>query len=100
VRTWFSAKSDTDRGRLFGVYSSDLDSSASVLRKFIKNNGINYPIDLGKESDNGEEFYLSKDAKITLALYLADKYMLHFDSTHCQPLQREHFQLPWSENRL
>jgi hypothetical protein len=66
---------------------------------------VKYPVELGKKEDgntynNNVELSLSKDAKLTLALYLADKYLANFESSHCVPLPREYFRLPWNENEL
>lgn len=52
------------------------------------------------ENNESKRLFLSKDAKLSLALYLADKYMSHYETSHCQPLLHEHFRMPWSENDL
>eukprot|EP00794_Sanderia_malayensis_P015911 gene15911-17511_t len=35
------------------------------------------------------------DIRIQVALFLARKYMVHYDSTHCSPLPTTFFQIPW-----
>jgi hypothetical protein len=46
-------------------------------------------------------FYLGNDMndelKRVFALYLANKYMESFESSHCQPLPKEFLKLPWNE---
>lgn len=57
------------------------------ISSYIEENGFSYPLDLGDG--------LPLDMKRQLVLYLADKYMLDFDSTHCVQLPSRLFQLPW-----
>jgi hypothetical protein len=98
IRTWLSAKSDLDRSRIFSSYTSDLDDCESELVDHLKRINWNkkFPINIGKE----DEAKMSKDSKLTLALYLAEKYLINFESSHCTPLPKELFEIPWSEYDL
>jgi len=49
-------------------------------------NGV-YPSSLGED--------LQTEAKLQMVLFLASKYMMDFDSGHCQPLPADMFFLPW-----
>ncbi|CAF0819931.1 unnamed protein product [Brachionus calyciflorus] len=101
IRTWLSARTDIDRTRLLSSYTSDnLDICESILVEHINslNGSKKYPIELGKEVKDNVN--ISKDLKLTLAVYLADKYLVNFESSHCQPLANEFFRIPWSETVL
>lgn len=104
IRTWLSARTDMDRARILSSYTSDNSHICeSILVGHVNNlNGSKkYPIELGREtSDNDNNNVLSKDLKLTLAVYLADKYLINFESSHCQPLANEFFRIPWSESVL
>lgn len=109
IRTWLSAKSEVDRARILSSYTSEnLHLCESILGSYVANqSSIVYPIELGKDSERNEsieseskDLFLSKDLKLTLALYVADKYLVNFESSHCQPLAKEYFQIPWSEADL
>lgn len=106
IRTWLSAKSEADRARILSSYTSDnLHLCESILAAYVNKGNFKYPVELGKKSSDtvdssNEEMYLSKDLKLTLALYLADKYLINFESSHCQPLATEYFRIPWCENDL
>ena len=94
IRTWLSAKSDIDRARILSSYTSDISTCESILATYVlKHQGgkVSYPGELGKQENsntynNNMELSLAKDAKLTLALYLADKYLSNFESSHCIPL--------------
>lgn len=49
---------------------------------------------------NNKENEITKDTKLALAVYLADKYLINFESSHCQPLSSEYFRIPWSESSM
>lgn len=99
IRTWLSAKSDTDRKRILSSYSTDDEqkSPGKFLLDYVKSNSLAYPINIGSDKDT---IILSRDHKLTLAFFLADKYLLNFESTHCIPLPLEYFVEPWSENKI
>ena len=70
----------------------------SILKSFAdKHNGPKkYPVYLVSNKDE----VITKDTKLALAVYLADKYLLNFDSSHCQPLSSDFFRIPWSESSM
>ncbi len=103
IRTWLSAKSDLDRARIFSSYTSDLAECESILANYLRqtNSAKKFPLNIGKENDKDEyNVRLSTDLKQTMALYLADKYLVNFESSHCTPLPKEFFAVPWSESDL
>lgn len=100
IRTWLSAKNDLERTKIFSSYTSE---NVSVCESILKNyaseiSGLRkYPIYFGNEDKQNE---VTKDVKLALAVYLADKYLLNFESSHCQPLSSEFFRIPWSESYI
>ena len=104
IRTWLSAKSELDRVRILNSYSTDIDKCESILTEFIQqqkhHQPLKYPLTLGNETNINEAYYLSKDLKLTMAMYLATRYMLNFEASHCIHLPKEFCQIPWSEKGL
>ena len=106
IRTWLSAKSDSDRARIFSSYTTDLVECEKTLTDYLRQTNWckKFPLNIGKETkDSADEIIsikLSKDIKLTLALYLADKYLVNFESSHCTPLPKEYFEQPWCESDL
>lgn len=106
IRTWLSAKSDSDRARILSTYSEDVSLSESILSAYVDKYSSRYPLKLGAKSSDDDDSsddssnLISKSVKLTLALYLADKYLLNFESSHCQPLPKSYFVMPWSEQEL
>lgn len=105
MRTWLSAQSDDNRRRIFNSYCKDVMWCESTLASYAKNNPIKYPLSLGKrvaksesESDSPVPAPMTVDEKLSLSFYLCNKYMTNYESTHCTPLYKEHFKLPWSEH--
>ena len=111
IRTWLSARSDVERARVIDVYTNDvlMKTSQSLLVDHLRTHSAQYPIMFGskqsqkKDADDDEKALanakasLTKEQRISLALYLADKYLLNYDSSHCNPLPTEFLRLPWSE---
>lgn len=95
IRTWLSAKTDSDRGRILKSYSSDVEACEDRLHDYIEANSGAYPINIG-----GKEAPMSNDEKLTLAFHLADKYLLNFESSHCTPLPLSFFVEPWTEKEI
>ena len=102
IRTWLSAKSDMDRARIFSSYTSDLVECEATLAAYLKriNSSRKFPVNIGGVSADSGDIKLSTDLKQTMALYLADKYLVNFESSHCTPLPRELFDIPWCEADL
>lgn len=95
IRTWLSAKTDSDRGRILKSYSSDVEACEDRLHDYIEAHSGAYPINIG-----GKEAPMSNDEKLTLAFHLADKYLLNFESSHCTPLPLSFFVEPWTEKEI
>ncbi|GFU16528.1 hypothetical protein NPIL_547091 [Nephila pilipes] len=68
------------------------DLCNATLMSYIEENGPEFPMLIGE--------HMSADMKIQLVLFLADKYMIDFDSTHCVPLPGRVFRLPWDFGHL
>ncbi|XP_055947694.1 phosphatidylserine lipase ABHD16A-like [Argiope bruennichi] len=68
------------------------DLCNATIMSYIEENGADFPLMIGE--------HMSSDMKVQLVLYLAEKYMVDFDSTHCVPLPGRAFQLPWDFSRL
>jgi len=105
IRTWLSAKSDLDRARIFSSYTSDIPECEYALGEYLKqtNWSKKFPLQIGndkKDETIASAPKLSKDLKLTMSLYLADKYLINFESSHCTPLPKEFFDKPWSESEL
>jgi hypothetical protein len=93
-----SSTSDEGRLRVLRSFGVDSDECESILIKYIQENSTDYPFKLGANEDNLP--LLNHSVKLNLALYLADKYLINFESTHCQPLLKEYLRLPWTESEL
>ncbi|GFS55301.1 hypothetical protein TNIN_116731 [Trichonephila inaurata madagascariensis] len=68
------------------------DLCNATLISYIEENGAGFPLLIGE--------HMSADMKIQLLLFLAEKYMIDFDSTHCVPLPGRVFRLPWDFGQL
>ncbi|XP_022089098.1 protein ABHD16A-like [Acanthaster planci] len=60
-----------------------------VMQEYVLRHSSSFPMLIG---DND----LQSITKVQLALYLAGKYMIDFNATHCTPLPSLMFDLPWS----
>nr|XP_022324622.1 protein ABHD16A-like isoform X1 [Crassostrea virginica] len=58
------------------------------IRSFIQSNSNTFPCHIGKSYTDEE--------KKKMTLYLASRYMVDFDSTHCNPLPATFFRTPWT----
>ena len=67
------------------------DSIQSTVALSIEEWDGRYPCKLGKD--------IEQEGKQQLILFLASKYMVDFDSTHCTPLPTRYFNLPWDPLR-
>ncbi|GIY28640.1 hypothetical protein CEXT_529241 [Caerostris extrusa] len=86
LREWLAGDKNHQRV-LWTQQDVEEDLCNATLMSYIEENGPGYPLEIGEN--------MSADMKIQLVLYLADKYMIDFDSTHCVPLPGRVFQLPW-----
>ncbi|CAH0547324.1 unnamed protein product [Brassicogethes aeneus] len=71
-------------------YKVDKAECLATLKKYVSEDKKvkKYPMLFGKE--------LGERQKVQLILFLASKYMIEFDATHCTPLPSEMFQEPWN----
>ncbi|XP_035214771.1 phosphatidylserine lipase ABHD16A-like [Stegodyphus dumicola] len=86
VREWVSG----DKAHQTIVWSQqgiEEELCIASLASYIEENGCEFPLQIGDS--------LPADLKVQLALYLADKHMIDFDSTHCVELPARMFHLPW-----
>ena len=67
------------------------ESIQSIVASSIEEWDGRYPCKLGKD--------VEPQGKQQLILFLASKYMVDFDSTHCTPLPTRYFNLPWDPLR-
>jgi len=103
LRTWLSASSRTDRTRILSSYTTDFEKCEELLADYVQIHSADYPLSLGANNVDSEEdnrFVLSADTKLTLAFYLADKYLANFESSHCVQLPKSFFKPPWSDKQL
>ncbi|XP_055623895.1 phosphatidylserine lipase ABHD16A [Toxorhynchites rutilus septentrionalis] len=68
------------------------DLSLSLLMSYLSDNGNNgtsrsYPIEIGED--------YTSEQRDSMAKFLITKHFHDFQSTHCTPLPKEYFQLPW-----
>lgn len=68
-------------------YSVNSTQCLRLLSIYFRENPISYPVDIGPELDN-----VTKDQ---LVLFLASKFIIDYDSVHCEPLPPRYFQKPW-----
>lgn len=59
----------------------------SLLLSHVSENSKQYPLDIGDE--------YTDDQRNQMANYLLRKHLLDFKSTHCTPLPKEYFRIPW-----
>jgi len=59
---------------------------ADLLRSYIEENGTEFPLNIGAQ--------LPLEQQQALVLFLASRYCVDFDTTHCTPLPREMFRPP------
>lgn len=67
---------------------SDDEFYLSSLKSYVLENSYSYPMLIGES--------WAEDAKVKMALYLSKKYMVDFSSTHCMPLSKRLFTMPWT----
>ncbi|XP_071443915.1 phosphatidylserine lipase ABHD16A [Hetaerina americana] len=72
---------------LWKKYNLNEDICTASLILYVNNHSNSYPMLI---SEN-----YSSDKKISLCLFLANKYMSNFKSSHCTPLPANLFRLPW-----
>ncbi|XP_014664828.1 PREDICTED: abhydrolase domain-containing protein 16A-like [Priapulus caudatus] len=73
---------------MWSQYNIDKDICSSIISS-AQEHSTSYPVELGEE--------MGEHQRIILSLYLADKYMAQYDSTHCTPLPANFLQLPLTD---
>ncbi|XP_062571680.1 phosphatidylserine lipase ABHD16A-like [Saccostrea cucullata] len=73
---------------LWQIHEVDEDECLAKIRSYIQSESDTFPCNIGEE-------YSVEDKK-KMVLYLASRYMIDFDSTHCNPLPASLFKKPWS----
>lgn len=59
---------------------------ADLLRSYIEENGAEFPLNIGAQ--------LPLEQQQALILFLASRYLMDYDTTHCTPLPKEMFRPP------
>lgn len=85
LEQYLTAEESTKK-ELFTQFDID-DSLQTIISASVEETDGAFPTNLGKD--------ISSNTKKQLALYLASKYMVDFDSTHCTPLPVRFFSQPW-----
>ncbi|RWS17393.1 abhydrolase domain-containing protein 16A-like protein [Dinothrombium tinctorium] len=83
---WLSSE-QVDQRRLLSQYLITEEYFLNALKSCVEKDGSSYPLSIGGEADTEE--------KIKLLLYLANKHLIDYDSTHCTPLPKHLFIEPW-----
>jgi len=67
----------------------DEEFCSDILEKYFSNttDGVHFPSDIGDDFD--------RNRKNNLALFLTSRHLIDFDSTHCVPLPKELFKIPF-----
>lgn len=91
LKEWLSGDK-THQSVLWGQQGVEEDLCEASIASYMEESGFGYPLEIGDG--------LPTDMKRQLILYLADKYMLDFDSTHCVQLPSRIFQLPWDIRQI
>lgn len=68
-------------------YAVNATSSLRSLRDYFNHNQMSYPVNIGSDLDN-----ITKEQ---LVLFLASKFLIDYDSVHCEPLPPRYFKEPW-----
>ncbi|XP_033643193.1 phosphatidylserine lipase ABHD16A-like [Asterias rubens] len=74
---------------VYSTFEVDDATCQHVLQSYVLKNSSKFPILIGEED---LEFVTSAQ----LVIFLAGKYMIDFDATHCTPLPPMLFMMPWS----
>uniref|UniRef100_H2YBH9 Uncharacterized protein n=1 Tax=Ciona savignyi TaxID=51511 RepID=H2YBH9_CIOSA len=86
--SWFTAPDTRDRDEIAASWNLDAKECESIVQNYIFQHPLStYPIDLGHD--------LSQVQKIQVLLYLVNKHVACYPSTHCTPLPPSYFTQPW-----
>ncbi|XP_023234081.1 protein ABHD16A-like [Centruroides sculpturatus] len=87
VLTDWLAGDSAHQTELWNQQGVEEDLCLATLKSYAEENYPFFPMHIGEG--------MPLSTKIQLILFLAQKHMIDFDSTHCPPLPPELFQLPW-----
>lgn len=90
LQSWLVADK-IQRDSLLALYQVDQDYCTKVIGTFFKANPHLYPCIFGEG--------LKPEEKIRLTLFLANITMIDYNSTHCTPLPKQLFKLPWDPSQ-
>jgi len=90
IRIWLSRKNESERSNFYKeTVANNENLIEATIKSYIEENSLTYPLNIGQD--------ISDELKKALAVYLANRYLHNFESTHCQPLPKAYLRLPWSE---
>ncbi|XP_029440251.1 phosphatidylserine lipase ABHD16A isoform X2 [Rhinatrema bivittatum] len=88
VWEWLGAASPVQEASIYSQYEVDDDWCLSVLQSYRAEHSGVFPYSVGED--------MTPEGKRQLALFLAQKHLRNFDTTHCTPLPSSEFHMPWS----
>ncbi|XP_028835288.1 phosphatidylserine lipase ABHD16A [Denticeps clupeoides] len=91
VRHWLGATNHVEQASVYSSYEVDDDWCTSVMQSYQTERETMYPWSVGED--------MAPEARRQLALFLAQKYLRNFETTHCTPLPSTEFQDPWRLQR-
>jgi hypothetical protein len=86
LQTWLAADAH-EQAIIWSQCDIDEDLCVSTLVSYISEHSNSYPCLVGDD--------FSAELKDQMVLFLAHRYMIDFQSTHCTPLPANMFRLPW-----
>uniref|UniRef100_A0A8C5HEQ3 Protein ABHD16A-like n=1 Tax=Gouania willdenowi TaxID=441366 RepID=A0A8C5HEQ3_GOUWI len=87
TRQWLGASNHLEEASVYSGYEVDDEWCESVLQSYQADRDVTFPWSVGED--------MTMEGRRQLALFLAQKYMRNFESTHCTPLPAAEFHPPW-----
>ncbi|XP_062847940.1 phosphatidylserine lipase ABHD16A [Trichomycterus rosablanca] len=87
VREWLAATSTRNAELVYSKFQVDDDWCLPVLQSYQSDKEAPFPWSVGED--------MTMEGRRQLALFLAQKYMRNFETTHCTPLPISEFRVPW-----
>ncbi|XP_077986673.1 phosphatidylserine lipase ABHD16A-like [Glandiceps talaboti] len=88
LRAFLSADDQVTQLSILTSIEMEDSECLQLLQSYSEEYSSGFPMLIGDD--------LSPEIKMKLLLFLATKYMVDFDSTHCTPLPASQFVLPWT----
>lgn len=88
VKIFLSAQDTFSQVRVKTSMDYDEGFCEATVRSYTDGQWPTFPSEMGLE--------WAAEIRRQVAVFLAIKYMSHFDATHCTPLPSSYFQLPWN----